>query len=94
MRTYNYTADILSQLDDACDLETDSRELERLCGNARAEIVMLRGKVGVLLSALKGYIDAADNSCNPSDDDDVAAMIRFGKADKNARNAIAYRERK
>jgi len=34
--------DIVEQLQDACELQTDKRELERLCGNARAEILNLR----------------------------------------------------
>ena len=36
------TRDIVEQLQDACDLATDKRELERLCGNAKIEIVRLR----------------------------------------------------
>jgi hypothetical protein len=42
-----------------------------------------------LLAALSEYITAADNSMNPTDNDDVAAMLRFGEADKAARAAIA-----
>jgi len=34
--------DIVEQLQDACDLATDKRELERLCGNAKIEIERLR----------------------------------------------------
>jgi len=34
--------DIVEQLQDACELQTDKRELERLCGNARSEIMNLR----------------------------------------------------
>ena len=40
-----------------------------------------------LLAALTEYIAAADNSM--TSDDDIAAMIRFGEADKAAREAIA-----
>ena len=40
-----------------------------------------------LLEALKEYIAAGENSVTATDD--VAAMIRFGEADKAARSAIA-----
>lgn len=40
-----------------------------------------------LLAALTEYIAAADNSMTA--DDDIAAMIRFGDANKAARAAIA-----
>ena len=42
MRAIDYSADIVAQLQDACDFATEPRELERLCGNARIEIVKLR----------------------------------------------------
>jgi predicted RNA-binding protein len=44
-------------------------------------------RVKVLEAALREYIDAADNSITASDD--VAAMLRFGDADKAARAALA-----
>ena len=42
-----------------------------------------------LLIALKEYLAAADNIMDPEDDDDVAAMLRFGEADKAARAIVA-----
>jgi len=42
-----------------------------------------------LLEALSELIAAGDNSMRPTDGDDVAAMIRFGEAEKAARAAIA-----
>lgn len=37
--------DIVDLLDNACTLKTSSRELERLCGNARIEIKCLRASL-------------------------------------------------
>lgn len=45
--------DIVKELDDACTLSREKRDLERLCGNAKAEIIRLRKKL-------------ADYTCNIS----------------------------
>lgn len=47
--------DIVEQLQDACDLATDKRELERLCGNAKTEIERMRS---LLLEAVDLFGDA------------------------------------
>ena len=47
------TRDIVEQLQDACDLATDKRELERLCGNAKEEIKRLRTDNAQLQYALE-----------------------------------------
>ena len=51
-----------------------------------SEIQRLTEQRDTLLAALKEYIDAADESVRG--EDDVAAMLRFGEADKAAREAI------
>lgn len=56
MRQIDHQADIISQLQDACDLATDPRELERLCGNARWEIINVRQQRDSLLAALKKIV--------------------------------------
>ena len=50
MRTIDYSADIVAQLQDACDFATEPRELERLCGNAMTEIILLRETVARLVA--------------------------------------------
>ena len=71
------TADMRRELTQALQA---SRYESDLC-ESRAE------RVKVLEAALREYIDAADNSITASDD--VAAMLRFGDADKAARAALA-----
>ena len=56
---------------------------------AMSEIERNRADIDELLGALNEYIAAADNSINPPDGDDIAAMIIFAEADKAARAAIA-----
>ena len=41
------------------------------------------------VEALKELLDAGDNCVNPKDNDDVAAMLRFGTARDQARAALA-----
>jgi hypothetical protein len=42
-----------------------------------------------LLAALTEYLAAADNSVSPENDDDIAAMLRYADAEKDARAVIA-----
>lgn len=42
-----------------------------------------------LAEALRELLAAADNSVNPGDGDDIAAMVRFGIADDAAREILA-----
>jgi len=51
-----------------------------------ADNAALRERAKALEDALREYIDAAD-AC-VSGDDDVVAMLRFGEADKAAREAL------
>jgi len=55
-----------------------------------AELRRQHALIEELREALKEYIDAADFSM--SGEDDVAAMLRFGDADKAARAALAKAE--
>ena len=54
------TRDIVEQLQDACDLATDKRELEWLCGNAKAEILRLRLALATLFQAANELHDEID----------------------------------
>lgn len=59
---------------------------ERLnSANAIASLLTQRDE---LLAALTELLAAADNSINPPDNDDVAAMIRYGEAEKESRATI------
>jgi hypothetical protein len=42
-----------------------------------------------LLEALAEFLAAADNSVSPESDDDIAAMLRYADAEKDARAVIA-----
>ena len=70
-------------------MQTESLESGDLIAAHRAVINAVTKQRDELLAALDEYINAADNIMSPKDDDDVSAMIRFGEADKTAREAIA-----
>jgi len=53
-----------------------------------AECKRQREQIAVLREALSEFLAAGDNSCRP-DVDDVAAMLRFNAAEKQARAALA-----
>jgi hypothetical protein len=74
------------ELEAACDKYSEAEMLQE---NFAAKLAALEPVNHRLLEALKEYIAAADNSMMPEDADDVAAMLRFGEADKQARAAIA-----
>jgi hypothetical protein len=52
-------------------------------------VQQLRQQCEDLLAATVEYIAAGDNSVNPKNDDDVAAMLRFREADKAVRAIVA-----
>ena len=77
------TADMRRELTQALQA---SRYESDLCEQALQEMGALQKRVKVLEDVLREYIDAAD-AC-VSGDDDVVAMLRFGEADKAAREAL------
>ena len=61
-------------------------DADQMHAHAAAVSADLAAENARLREALREYIDAADNSMTASDD--VAAMLRFGEADKAARAAL------
>ena len=62
---------------------------DNAAGKAAAELRRLFLANANLLAALTELVEAGDNSVNPADGDDAAAMLRFGRANARARVAIA-----
>jgi hypothetical protein len=50
-------------------------------------------EIEALVRAIDEFIAALDNSVSPEDGDDIAAMLRYGKADKALRLARAALEK-
>jgi hypothetical protein len=74
-------------------IATDALELGRMSPDAfvtqesRADIS--EQQRDDLLAALTEYLAAEDNSVTPENDDDIAAMLRYADAEKDARAVIA-----
>lgn len=63
-------------------------ELRRLAVQV-PKIGALRRDYNRLLDALTELLNAGDNSVSPADGDDIAAMLRYGKANETAKQLIA-----
>lgn len=75
MQWFGIHAPIDRSMDEANKMREYARDLERVARQ--------------MAEASIEFFAAADNSMIPKDGDDVAAMLRYAKADKAARQALA-----
>ena len=69
-------------------LRADRDACERVAKHATALLVEREAEVARLRAALAELLDAADESVSADTEDDVAAMLRYGKAVDAARAAL------